>query len=174
MNILLQDAPCVNLNLSTVNPLPYEPLNGATVVEWFKVYDKIAKQWRNRAAGYNIRLACSDRTRGGQFHADKGFNIACDLVEELKAKNYLTFLIRIRWKRSGRLIHYSILVNTIEKCGELVDMHDGLQWHLPLCHWSIDGAAPVGPAVVAEEVPQVEQPMLFDFAEPVKRYGGAY
>lgn len=148
---------------------PYNPLTGASIVEWFPYCDPIIGRKVTQAAGYSNGIACSDRTGRGKLYESNGFNIRDNLLQSITGR-YRTFMIRITWKRSGRTIHYSIPVDDIQRYGEQQDRYDGLQWHLPLHHWSIDGAPPTGPEPEREPLP--DQPMLFDFAEP--RKVGAY
>lgn len=180
MTILPQDGRAVNLNFCAYPPSATNvaessqsanPLEGARAVQWFRHHDKIANRQITRAVGYDNGVACSDRTRGGKLHDGNAFNIAADLLDNLKCNGYDTFLIRIHWKRLGQTIIYCATLNTIETFGTLQDMHDGLQYSLPLEFWSIDGQPPVAttqPAPVATVAP-VEQPMLFDM--PTGRMG---
>lgn len=97
-----------------------------------------------------------------------GFNVRDNLLGSILGR-YHTFLIRITWKRSGRKIHYSIPINEIKQVGTPETRYDGLQWHVPMHYWSIDGQPPTGPQ--PEPKPVAEQVALFDFAEP-RRMGG--
>jgi hypothetical protein len=157
----------------TQNAEPFNPLDGAAIVEWFKYYDEIAKRQVTMAVGYDNGVACSDRTRGGKLHESNAFNIRADLLDRLKSKGYDTFLIRIHWKRVGRTIGYYATLHTIETFGTLENRYDGLQYSLPLEFWSIDGQTPTATAQPAKVAPVAEQPALFDYAEPVRR-GRAY
>ena len=131
----------------TPKPSRYNPLAEASVVAWFKYHDRVADRQVVQAAGYSNGIACSDRTRAGKLHSLNGFNIRDNLLQAIERK-YHTFLIRIRWKRSNRLIHYSIRIDHIRKVGTPKKLYDGLQWHIPLNYWSIDGAPPFGPEPV--------------------------
>ena len=162
-----RDAGRVNSKISAIQPT-HDPLNGATLIEWFKYHDAVANRMVVQAAGYSNGIVCSDRTRAGKLHESNGFNIRHNLIESIIGR-YHTFLIRITWKRSGRTIHDSTPIDTIYKFGEQQKRYDGLQWHLPLCHWSIDGQPATGPA--PEPTPVAEQGALFAFDEP-RRIGG--
>lgn len=173
MNTIHQDAPSVNQQTLTIcanNAQTYgDPLANATASEWFSYLDTIANRKVVQGVGYSNGVVCSARTRAGKLHELNGFNIRDNLLESIIGR-YHTFLIRITWKRSGRKIHYSIPIDTIKQVGTPESRYDGLQWHVPMHYWSIDGAEPTGPK--PEPEPVAEQVALFDFAE--LRRGVAY
>lgn len=172
MNILYQGSSAVKTERAhTLNTAPFNPLDGASILEWFKYYDGVAKRAVTMAVGYDNGVACSDRTRGGKLHESNAFNVRRDLLDTLRSGGYDIFLIRIHWKRLGQTIHYSAPLTTIEQLGTLENRYDSAQWSLPLAYWSVDGQPPAGLPQV-KPAPVAEQPALFDFAEP--RRLGAY
>lgn len=112
----------------------------------------------------------SVRTRGGRHYDGDRLNFLVAILDDAEADGLETAEVVITYKRAGATVTYSVSIETLRDHGDLVMGVSGKELSLPIRMWSINGAPPAATAQPVKAAVVVEQPTLFDYAEPAGGY----